>query len=571
MKNNPSVIRCIVLLALLLASCAPPATETPAATQAPAATESQAAAPTATAAPTVEPTAEPSAVDEKLGGVFRYAIYGDPDTLDPHKTTIITANWVLQFIGASLVTLNGEGRVVPWLAESWEVSDDGLVYTFHLRDDVTFTDGTPFTAEDCVWTIQRELDPEVSPRRVGVFGSLKPDGVVAVDDYTLQLTLSQPFFPLLYALADNTYQMMMSRDAYEAMGDQEFGKAPVSAGPYTVKEWNLGRNIILERNPDYAWGPEIPGIENTGAWHIETIEILFIPEYATILAGMEAGEIDYSQVQAKDMQLLLDTGQFDSLEVLQQGLRPFFLFNVQTPLFQDVRVRKAFNLAINRDTFVQVLVRGAGQSQFGPLSPSQIGYWPGVEDIGYGFDLEQAKALMQEAGYTYDAEGMLLTPEGEPFKLKIYTLPIEVWVKTTELAVEMYRQLGVDMEIVQEDPGLLIQRLTTGDYEFSILGVTALEADILYGFHSSMIGAGNFSHLSDPELDRLLDRSRAEIDPAARQQVLNDIQKLMVEQAYIVPVYIPINYSAINNRVKDYHWFPQTLFYLYMADAYIDE
>jgi peptide/nickel transport system substrate-binding protein len=135
----------------------------------------------------------------------------------------------------------------------------------------------------------------------------------------------------------------------------------------------------------------------------------------------------------------------------------------------------------------------------------------------------------------------------------------------------MYRQLGVDMEIVQEDPGLLIQRLTTGDYEFSILGVTALEADILYGFHSSMIGAGNFSHLSDPELDRLLDRSRAEIDPAARQQVLNDIQKLMVEQAYIVPVYIPINYSAINNRVKDYHWFPQTLFYLYMADAYIDE
>lgn len=583
MKRVYSITSGIMLIALLLVACAPRAAEKPVAmpeptssviqaeTSEPVATVSQAAAPAETIAPPAAPSEVPPAVDEKLGGTFHYAMYGDPDTLDPHKTTIITANWVLQFVGASLVTLDGEGNIAPWLAESWEVSDDGLVYTFHLRDDVLFSDGTPMTAEDCVWTIQRELNPEISPRRAGIFGTLKADGVVAIDEHTLQLKLSQPFYPLLYALADNTYQMMMSRDAYEAMGEEAFAKAPVSAGPYTVKGWKLGQSVILQRNPAYAWGPDIPGVENKGAWRIETIEMRVIPESAIVLAGLQAGEIDYGQIQVKDVQTLVDTGKFDSLEVLQQGLRPFFLFNLKAPVFQDVRVRKAFNLGLDRDTFVRVLARGAGQPQFGPLSPSQIGYWPGVEQIGYGFDLERAKTLMQEAGYTYDAEGMLLTSDGERFKLKIYTLPVDVWVKTTELAAEMYRRLGVEMEIVQEDPGILLQRLSGGEYEFSVLGTTALEADMLYAFHSRMIGAGNFSHLTDPELDRLLDLSRAQTDSVARQQVLNDVQKLMVEQAYIVPAYIPINYSAINRRVKDYHWYPQTLFYLYLADAYLAE
>lgn len=552
----------MVIFTMVLAACQPAApAEEPEDQQEESAPQPEAEEPEAE-----EPAGPP------VGGTLRFAQYGDPDTLDAHRTSLLVSANVLQFLGAALVYLDPDTNVVPWLAESWEVSDDGLVWTFSLRDDVKFSNGDPLTAQDFAFTYRRAVDPETaSPGTGGNLGPTNMDSFVALDDYTLQITLEEPFYPLLIQLADPAYMMPFSQKAFEEMGADAWASDPVSSGPYTVKEWIRGDRVILQRNPDYNWGPQIEGM-NPGAWYIETIEVLTIPEYSTILAGLEAGEIDYSQIETKDVELLEGTGFMTMLEALQQGPRPHFLFNHTKPPFDDLRVRKAFNLAFDRDALIQLLVQGKGYPQYGPLTPSQIGYWDGVEEIGYGFDLEQAKALMLEAGYTYGEDGMLLTPEGEPFEMIVYTIPIDIWVKTTEIAVEQLKELGVSLTIQQDDPGVLIgQVLIPGDHQFSIMGTTGLEADLMYYmFHSSNIGSSNFCHIADPELDAILDKTRTETDPDARQEAVNQAQQMIVEKAVIIPLYVPINFYALNTRVQGYTYSPK-LNALYLQDAYIVE
>lgn len=565
----------VLIFSMALAACAPAATDESApAEEVPAeAEEAVEEAPAEESAEVEEvEVSEQEPAGPPIGGTLHFAQYGDPDTLDAHRTSLLVATNVLQFIGAALIYLDPDTNIVPWLAESWEVSEDGLVWTFYLREDVTFSNGDPLTANDFVFTYRRAIDPETaSPGAAGNLGPTNMDSFIAVDDYTFQITLEEPFYPLLISLADPAYMMPFSQKAFEEMGADAWASAPVSCGPYTVKDWIRGDRVILERRPDYNWGPQIEGM-NPGAWYIETIEVMTIPEYSTILAGLEAGEIDYSQIETRDVELLEGTGFIAMLEAMQQGPRPHFVFNNSKPPFDDIRVRKAFNLAFNRDAFIQVLVQGRGYPQYGPLTPSQIGYWEGVEGIGYGYDLEQAKALMEEAGFTYGDDGMLITPEGEPFELTVYTIPIEIWVKTTEIAAEQLKQLGVSATIQQDDPGVLIgQVLIPGDHQFSIMGTTGIEADLMYYmFHSSNIGSSNFFHNVDPELDAVLDKTRTETDPVARQEAVNQAQQMIIEKAIMVPLYVPINYYAINTRVKGYTYSTK-LNALYLQDAYIEE
>jgi len=431
----------VLIFSLGLTACGP--AEAVEATQ-PAAEESPVEAPAEeeTAAADQEPAAE-----SVVGGTYRLAQYGDPDTLDAHLTSLSVSWNVLYYIGAALVGLAPDGSVVPWLAESWEVSEDGLVWTFHLRDDVKFTNGEPLTAQDYVFTFQRAVNPDTaSAMTAPALGPVTMDSFAALDDLTFQITLNEPYYSLLYNLADPALMMPFPQKAFEEMGADAWASAPISCGPYTVTEWARGSKVVLTRNPAYNWGPQIEGM-NTGAYNIETIEILSIPEYSTILAGMEAGEVDFTAIETKDVELLQGTGFIDTLEALQQGHRPFFLLNVSKPPFDDLNVRKAFNLTVNRDSFIQILAMGKGYLQYGPMTPSQIGYWSGVEEIGYGYDLEQAKSLMQEAGYTYGSDGMLLTPAGEPLNLTLYTLPVESWVKAAEIAMEQFKALGVTLTI----------------------------------------------------------------------------------------------------------------------------
>jgi peptide/nickel transport system substrate-binding protein len=533
----------VLIASIVLAACQP-AVEEPAAEE-PAAEEPAAEEPAAE-----EPAAEE--VDEKVGGTLVYAVSAEPDTLDPAKTGAAVSDIIMNFLGCSLVTIDTEGNVVPYVAESWDVSEDGLTYTFHLRDDVMYHDGKSVTAQDFAWEYNRALDPETaSPAAGPSLGNV--ESITALDDYTLEIKLGSANFPFLFSIGDAGYMQPVNQETFETMGADAFGRAPVGCGPYKLVSWDTGSGLTLERNPEFNWGPA-GAWENTGPWYIENIEVRIIPEVATISAGLEAGEIHVAAITQSDKEYLetLDTLNIEGS--LQPGLRPYVAINVTHYPFDDVNVRKAFNLAVNREAAVQVLAKGDAVVQYGPLSPAQIGYWDGVEEIGYGYDVEQANTLMEEAGFVKDDEGFY-GKDGERISLTLYTLPIETWVKAAELVQQQYKEFGIELTIQQDDQGVLIPVILGGDYDITMFGMTYPEADILYlMFHSSQIGGFDYAMVNDPTLDEILERTRTETDPAARQEAVNEAQQYIVEQAYTIPMYAPINYTAISTSVMDYRF-----------------
>jgi peptide/nickel transport system substrate-binding protein len=541
---RPAVILLIMSM-VVLSACGSPATQAaPAVTeQAPAAT--QAVTSTTPTAPT--PTAASAPAHTLI-----YAITSEPDTLDWQKTPLAVSYNINFYLSGALAILNDQGTPTPYLAESWTISPDSLTYEFNLRQDVKFSDGTPFTAQDYAWSFNRAIDPATaSPVTGPILGVVK--SIEAVDDYTLRITLNEPNAPILFNLSDPGYMGPLLQSAVEAGGDN-YGRNPVGVGPFKFKEWVTGDHITLERNPDYIWGPAI--YNNQGPVNVDAIEFRIIPEYATIVAGLESGDITFANILPRDLASFNSSPNYQVFESLQKGLWPYLSMNVSKAPFDDVRVRQAFNLAIDREAMLTTTTQGNAVPLYGPLSSNQIGYWNGVEQIGYGFDLARAKQLMMDAGYTYDANDMLLTPDGQPFALTLYTTPIdESWIKVAEIAQSQYKQLGVDITLSQLDPGVLIGQVISGDYNITVFGVTALEADVLWSmFHSSQAGAFNTAFTNDPDLDALLAQTRTTTDPAARQEVIDQVQKMIVEKAYIVPVYSSKIFYVINSQVTGATW-----------------
>lgn len=489
---------------------------------------------------TPEPTAGPTA-----GGTLIYVLNGEPDSLDPHKTVRQDAWAVMRQVNASLVTQDPEGNYVPYLAESWEMSEDGLTWTFHMKPGITFHDGTPLTAQDVAWTYTRAKDP-ANPGAAGA-SLAAVESIEATDDSTVVMRLPQPFFPLLTSLSDAAYFGILSQEAVEAAGD-DYGRAPVGAGPYKFKEWVTGEKVILERNPDFNWGPDYA---HQGPHYFDQIEYRIIPETATQVVSMEAGEVHVAGVRSSDQPIVEQTGLYTLYDVFQPGTGPFLQFNNTRPPLDDVRVRQALSMAIDRDVLAKVATGGQSVPQYGPLSPATIGFWPGVEYVGFRYNLEKAKSLMQQAGYTPNASGML-EKDGQPLKFTLKTIAgEETWLRICEIIQEQFKALGVEIQLEQMEAGALVGDEISGNYEMGMMQVGWADADILYQlFHSSMIGALNLSQVQDPDLDEMLTRTRTTLDPNARQQWVDDVQRYITERAFFAPLLSALSYYAVSNDVE---------------------
>lgn len=497
------------------------------------------------------------------GGTFSSYAPQDFPGFDIHERSGTGA--VMTNLGASLLAVHPEtSEYVPYLAESWTVSDDGLVYTFKLKENVKFHNGDPLTAHDFVYTIARATDPEnVSPMSGTIWGPLV--AYEAVDDYTLRLELAEANYPWIIGLAQTASQPLSQRAIEEAGDDYTWN--PVGVGPFMFEEYATGEKVVLVRNPDYDWAPDFlePGPAN-----IERLEYYIIPEYSTRIAGLEAGDLDYSDVGYQDLSRIEESNDFKILTSFQQGIWPFVAFNVSKAPFDDVLIRQAFNYAINRSALVTLMLQGNGDPLYGPITAGTFGYDSFVEEIGYHYDLEKAKELMLEAGYTFDDEGMLLSPQGEALVLD---LPVrdEGRSKMGEILAEQLKQLGVTINIVVEDPGLNWERLIGGDYQITISGLGWPDAEMMYiAFHSSFLGVVNLSQINDPVLDELLLKTRTEIEAGSRQEAVNNAVEYIIEQAFISPVYSAKDYFSISNRVKNYIYSP-TMGNMWLTNAYIEE
>lgn len=534
----------IVLVAGLLAACGgAQATATP-------------VPPPSEAAPP-EPTAPPQPT---VGGKLVIALAGEPTSLDVHRASDLYP--VMQFVGGSLLTKDPQsGEYLPYLATEWSVSEDGLTYEFKLRDDVKFHDGTPLTAQDYAYTLNRAIAQQ--PQSTAGAALLGLAQAEAVDDHTLKLTMAQPNSTLFDVLSRPTYHQPVPQAAVEKLGDA-FGRSPVGVGPYKFKEWVTGDRIVLERNPDFAWGPSF---SRGAAPYIETIEFRFLPEYATRLAALEAGEVDYTQVEAKDVERLKADGKYQMLPRLDQGSGEAILMNVTKPPFDDVNVRKAINLAINRDVLVKVVQQGQAQVDKGPITAATYGYWPGIEQIGYGYDLEQAKKLMANAGYSAGADG-ILQKDGKPLSLTLMTSARNT--KDAEIIQQQLRELGIDVKIQQAEYGIMQADLVQGNYDFAINRLGWQDYGLMFAmYHPAMLGAFNQTQLNDEALNNLLLPMIGAPVPAVVQDFANKAQQHIVEQAYSAPLYAVMTTYALNNRVYDAQFAPM-FDAIWLFDAYTE-
>ena len=533
------------------AQAEPTAQPEQAATAAPAAPEP---APTSPSVAAVE-TSETEEAEELSGGVFR-RLWADPPTLDPHLTTDTTSAGLVVELFSGLVALNTDLQLVPDIAERWEISDDSMLYTFHIRDNAKFHDGTRITAQDFKWSLERAVSPETaSPVAdtylgdiVGVEDALEGvtseiSGVTVVDDSTLQIQIDAP---KAYFLQKLTYPTayVLQRENVES-GGRNWTDTLNGSGPFKLKEYRIGERIILERNEHYY------------REHANLDSVSMNLAGGQSMAMYENDEIDITGVGLFDLERVLDPNEDLNKELV---IAPpdfsvsYVGFNTSMPPFDDVNFRQALNHAVNKELIAKEVLSELVEPAYGILPPGFPGY---NEDLtGLEFDPEKARQLLEASAYA--------DPDTRP--------RIVVTVPGTggtigldlEVIIEMWRQeLGVEVDIQQVEWATYLQDLN--QQKFQAYGGLGWQADypdpqdfldILFHTESSI----NHGAYSNAELDGILEEARIEPDVERRVQLYHQAEKLIVEDAAWLPLwYAGERYVLIKPHVKDYHVTPMQI------------
>ena len=502
--------------------------------------------------------------ESKVGGTLVFSMSGDPDTLDMQKTNMSLAATIMAPVTCTLISRDTAGNYIPYAAESWETSADGLNLTFHLRHDVKFHNGAPVTAADWVYTIERSKSPDITSVN-STFAKIA--SAEAIDDYTLLLHLDEPYYPLFYSLSSDAYAGVISKKFAEEQGDK-YGLSTGSVtgcGPYQFVEWQLDDYILLKRNPDYTWGPVYYEGVNTGPYYIDQLEYKNIPEYATTLAALETGEIDSAGIEFKDVEQINTTENYN----IEKRLAPSIVYlelNNSKPPFDNNHIRRAFSYALNRDIIVNVVMSGEAVKTLSMLTPAMVGYWPDIEKAAIDYNREKALEEFSLAGYTTNADG-LLEKDGEPFKITLWIFQEPMLSKTAEVVAAQLKDIGITVDMQQREINTLIGEMLQGNYEIAIMGYGYGEADLLYLLYHSSSGFWNF--VKDSALDQMLDLTHTEIDPAKRQKAVDDVLTYLSEQSYSIPLFAPISYETMTNKLTNYQYTDLQGFIL--ADAYLTD
>jgi peptide/nickel transport system substrate-binding protein len=543
---------CLAAILLIAAACVP----------APAPVQPIPPAPANATPLPVIPT--PASQVDKTGGKWRIQIAEEPPTMDPQKSAAAVTALIWRYLGDPLVAKNYKNEYVPGLATEWQVSDDGLTWTFKLRDGVKFHDGTPLNAAAVVQTFKRALDPATKSPIAG--SSLGPvASIETTGEMTFALKLKTAFAPFLENLTDYGRLSILSPTQLKG-SDEDVARKPVSTGPWKFKEWVTADHITLVRNPDYNWGPSFV---HQGPAYLDELTFRIMPEAATAQAAFEAGEIDQVNVAPADVKRMKDNKKYQLVSFMRKGVGLFLEFNVTKAPFDDLTVRQAFNYALDKQTIVDVALEGLGRPAYGPLPPSILGYWDGIVNYAPHYDKAKAAELLDKAGWTLNKTTGVREKDGKPFTFTLYSQPTDTWKASAQLVQSQLKELGIAMDIQSFEFGTLLTKLKAGEQQAGFMGYTYTTADIFdIWFHSKNIGTGlTLSRNSEPELDKMIEESQKTIDWNKRFEIYKNIQTHIVDRALWVPLWINDTYFGLQARVMDAKVHPDG--YMVLVDAYL--
>jgi len=484
----------------------------------------------ATAIGRFAPAALTAAQEPTPGGTLIVAFEADPEILDPHKTTALIASRVIQLTHDGLVTKGYDGTIQPGLADAWEVSEDGLTYSFTLKTGVTFHSGKEFSSADVKYTFDRWLADEASPTAYN-FAAIS--AVEAPDATTVVFTLSIPNNLLLDQFSIG-WASILNQEAVEAAGDQYGVSAVDGTGPFKFESWSRSQSLVFSRHDAYTWGAPI--FSNPGPAYVEGVEIRIIPEAATRIAEFQSGNVHLVQeVPAADVERLTNA---QGVTVVQYEQLQTTYFGMNQAVFptSELSVRQAINHAINKEEVAFGAYFGLGIAADTILHPGTAGYWPGAADLVMAYDPEQAKSILEADGWVEGSDGVR-EKDGQPLAVPYWVINTNENVLAAQILEQQLAEVGIRLETEQYEQTAWFEAARSGEQTAFAIGVFYDNADVLYFyFHSVQMPAPNRFGYSVPEIDAWLDESRANPDPAVVEAAYASIQQRLLEDAVIAPL-----------------------------------
>ncbi|MGR6467391.1 glutathione ABC transporter substrate-binding protein [Rhizobium sp. PAMB 3182] len=457
---------------------------------------------------------------------LKIAMDSDVDTLDPQDSTANAVASVSSGMMERLIGFDKDMKLVPMLATSWEVNDNATEFTFHLRQDVMFHDGTPFNAEAVKVNMDRLADQSQGLKRNGMMRIVKSTDVL--DEYTVRINLSEPFGAMLATLAHPS--IVMESPAALAKYGKDVSKHPVGTGPFKFKEWVPGEHLTVEKFDGY-WKKGWPKVDD--------VTFLKVKEAATGIAMLRAGEVQYVDNMSPELVKSIEAESgYKVLEV--PGITVWTAsMNMLKKEFQDPRVREAFNLAIDKQAFVQVVFSGHGKVPDSPLAPNTAFY---SAQQPYPHDVEKAKALMKEAGY------------GDGFKIEAWARNTTKETRILQMLKQQLAKINIDVEIFPLEPATRSAKLfgdvkpedqpfglavggwspSTGDADWHLRPV--------YGTEGWVPKIYNMGFYSNSDVDKDIETGLSSADDKIRGDAYADAQKRIWDDK-------PVIWLAVDNKL----------------------
>lgn len=519
--------------------------------------------------------------DVEEGLNLSFCLASEPETIDPALNTAVDGAIMLHhnFEGLLKWVDDGEGNAMlaPGMAEDWDVSEDGTVYTFHLRDDILWSDGEPVTAYDFEYSWKRLVDsdtaadynymldcvlngPEIIDDGTKTADEL---GAVALDDTTFEVTLHTaiPYFTEIAAFPST---FPVRQDMIEEHGDQWTFEPDtyISNGPYMMSEWKHNSYIMMVKNPNHY------DYENLGP---ESLKFELMDDDNAILAAFNSGELDYTTVgyPVDEIPALLESGQ---LKIADYIGTYYVCFQTEKAPFDDPLVREAFSLVIDRNYIVNQISR-AGELPAGAYVPSGIydaegpgsnfrevgGDYYSIDEADYEANCEKARELLADAGY----------PDGEGFPIVEYLYNThDAHRAIGEALQDMWQtQLGVQVTLDNQDWGVFIPTRKKGDYQIARHGWIGDYNDPISFIDMWVTGGGNNdAQYTNPEYDALVKIAKSSTDPQERMQAMHDAEDILMAESVVAPVYFYTNPYMVNEDLKGWYYTP--LGYSFFTYAY---
>lgn len=480
----------------------------------------------------------------------RKLVYGltlNPSGFDPHFNASAELGIPLFSVYDTLVYRHPQQPTFePGLAESWEISPDRLIYTFKLKQGVTFHDGEPFNAASVGVNLDRITNPNFGSQKArGLLGEYY-EGYALVDEYTIQIRLTQPYEPLLDGLSQ-VYLGIASPLALANHTDGTYQWNQVGTGPYRMTKVIPGEVMVLERNPDYQWGPPFYTTDNPNP--IEVVEFRFFTDAATRDDALESGQVDIvGELLPHDAELLLGNSEVRLLPVPIPGQPLQFIFNLNRFPGSDANIRRALITATNRVAVTDIVFAGASPVANAPLTAVTQFYNVELED-SYTFDVEDANRIFELANVSDSNENGTLDQNGAELSLILLTPPWGLIPDVAQALEGQWESLGITVTIEQvPNFPMLLEKIEEGNWDLVAQYDFGTDASVLNSYFMTE-GRNNFTGYSNPELDQLLSQALVEADPTTRANLYAAAEQIIMDEALILPIRDYVNLNGARSTI----------------------